>query len=616
MMKPLLLGYDARSRPIRLSPEERRIHMHVIGSSGSGKSKFLEWMMRGDLNNHQGFALLDPHATLYDAMARYCARYPTLSRNVILLNLSAGDPIIGFNPFRRGDGDVSVQVDSRVAATMHAWGTPDADEKPTLARTLHLIYTVMVEQNLALPQMPHLFNFDASDIRSFLIERAQTPLVKHEWEELQRLKIKDWRQEMIAAKNRLFKLLLLDSVRRFMGVADVSIDLREIMDSGKVLLVNLKRSKYLSHEGAKTFGALLVNQFFEAALDRKPPRPGRDPNPYYLYMDEFQNFVSLDITRMLAEVRKFGLFLIMAHQYFEQLDEQVTAAAMNNCQIKAVFGGLAVANNAERMAKELFIGQLDPYKVMAAIYQTKFWPVEETRQVHTRGTSHGTTSTRSSTTGGGQTTSASSSTAGSTAYFYDDWFSLPELSGTRTETTSRGNASMSGSSSNWAEGSSDSDSYVESESVADIPVFVPVPFQELSSIQFMPPETQLLELTAALKLQLKRHCFIQIQQQKTQPMLVPKVEDVFITPSSLQRWQDKALSTFNALAAGKVDLLIEEQEQKLIAAAAATSHGTIIESQPQQKEPEPVPAEPPPTQTKGRKKETPKNIFDDLLGSG
>src|SRR5260370_26961970 len=105
LLKPLFLGFDARRRPIRLLPDDRVIHTHVIGSSGSGKSKFLEWMMRGDLSNGQGFCLLDPHGSLYDAMVSYCARYPTLARNVTLLNPSAGDSIVGFNPFQRTNED-------------------------------------------------------------------------------------------------------------------------------------------------------------------------------------------------------------------------------------------------------------------------------------------------------------------------------------------------------------------------------------------------------------------------------------------------------------------------------------------------------------------------------
>ena len=123
------------------------------------------------------------------------------------------------------------------------------------------------------------------------------------------LKARDFRDEILSAKNRLFKLLTSSGLSRFMGLPDVSINLRQIMDQGKVLLVNLKQSQHLSHEGARTFGALLVNEFFEAALERRKDAAGRDPKPYYLYLDEFQNFVSLDIAPHAgrgAQVRAFS----------------------------------------------------------------------------------------------------------------------------------------------------------------------------------------------------------------------------------------------------------------------------------------------------------------------
>jgi type IV secretory pathway VirB4 component len=166
-MKPLFLGYDVRQKPIRLDPDDRKIHMHVIGSSGSGKSRFLEWMIRGDLKNRQGFCLIDPHGEIYDAVVAYAARH-VLDRDIILLNLSEPGSVVGFNPFRRSpDGDISVQVDRRVTATMHAWGVPNADLTPTLARTLRLIYTVMLEQGLGLPQIQHLLDFNARTVRGF-----------------------------------------------------------------------------------------------------------------------------------------------------------------------------------------------------------------------------------------------------------------------------------------------------------------------------------------------------------------------------------------------------------------------------------------------------------------
>src|SRR5581483_7700137 len=131
----------------------------------------------------------------------------------------------------------------------------------------------------------------------------------------------------------------------------------------------------------------LVNEFFECARRRQKDPLGRDPKPYYLYMDEFQNFVSLDIADMLDQVRKFGLFTVLSHQRFGQLDDNIIDAVLTNCRIKAVFGGLPY-ENAKLMAQELFIRKLDAKKIKAAIYQTKFWPHEETRQVRTHSTSH------------------------------------------------------------------------------------------------------------------------------------------------------------------------------------------------------------------------------------
>ena len=194
-MKPLLLGYDAMKRPIRLDPEDRNIHMHVIGASGSGKSKFLEWMIRGDLKNRQGFALLDPHGTLYNDVVNYAAHH-VLTRDIIPLNLSAPNSIVGFNPFQKANiTSVSVQVDRRIAATMHAWNVESTDQTPTLERTLRLIYTVMLDQNLPLPQVQHLIDFNSGKIRGQLIDRLQTPLIQKEWRELQVLKPKEWRDE-------------------------------------------------------------------------------------------------------------------------------------------------------------------------------------------------------------------------------------------------------------------------------------------------------------------------------------------------------------------------------------------------------------------------------------
>jgi hypothetical protein len=552
-LKSLVLGYNALGKSLRLSTDDRKTHMHVIGSSGSGKSKFLEWMARGDLRNRQGFCLIDPHGTLYHDVANYCAHH-VLDRDVILLDLSSPDQIVGFNPFQRSpEGDVSVQVDRRINATMHAWNVRDSDQTPTLARTLRLIYTVMIEQNLGLPQVEHLIDFNAQTIRGHLIEGLQTPLIQKEWRELQNLRAKEWREETLSAKNRLFKFLTSPTLARFMGIPGRTLDLFEVMDQGKILLVNLAPSDYLSHENARVFGALLVNQFFETALHRKKDARGRDPKPYYLYLDEFQNFVSIDIAEMLDQVRKFGLFAILSHQRFGHLDDNITDAVLTNCRIKAVFGGLPV-QSARLMAEELFIGELDPKKIKIAIYQTKFWPEYRRDTVYSRGT------TRSSSTGLSQSSATGSYTGATSAEMFlpdQGWFASGEIIGT-SESTSSGESHVDSSS------TSQSETAGEMESEADIPIFFPVPFQELSNVQYYTPEEQLVELTAALKEQYGRHCFIKIHNQQTQPLLVPFVKDFYTSPESLRWYEDKLAAKQHALPAAEVDLLLKAQENALV----------------------------------------------------
>ena len=584
-MRPLLLGYDALKRPIRLDAEDRKTHMHVIGASGSGKSKFLEWMIRGDLRNRQGFALLDPHGTLYDDVVRYCA-HKVLGREIVLLNLSAPNSIVGFNPFQKASqSSVSVQVDRRIAATMHAWNVESTDQTPTLERTLRLIYTVMLDRNLGLPQVQHLIDFNSREVRSQLVDQLETPLIQKEWRELQALKAKEWRDEILSAKNRLFRFLTSPALTRFMGLPDRTLDLKAIMDEGKVLLVNLAPSDELSEENARVFGALLVNEFFECARRRQKDRTGRDPKPYYLYMDEFQNFVSLDIADMLDQVRKFGLFAILSHQRFGQLDENITDAVLTNCRLKTVFGGLTAAS-AELMAREMFIRKLDPKKIKVAIYQTKFWPKEETRQVRTHSTSHSNSS------GWNESSATGSFSGGSTGEFFgpEQWFGSAGLT-SRSSADSFGSSSMSGS------GFSSSDSYGESESVADIPVFVPVPFQELSSLQYYSLDEQLTELTAALKEQYARHCFIKLPGEEAEPMLVPKVAGFYTTEKNLRWYEEKLMARSQALPAAEVDLLIAQREAALLEPPAE-----IIDITPApEKATEPNQAL--------------RNVFDDLLGN-
>jgi hypothetical protein len=566
--------------------------------------------MRGDLSNRQGFCLIDPHGTLYQAVSDYCA-HKVLDREIILLNLSEPGSVIGFNPFRRAEhGDISVQVDRRIAATMRAWNVENTDETPTLDRTLRLIYTVMLELNLGLPQVKHLIDFDAQEIRKTLIDRLPSSLIQQEWGELNSLRAADWRKETLSAKNRLFKFLTSDTLARFMGVPGRSLNLTRIMDEGKVLLVNVAPSDHLSHENARVFGALLINEFFESALRRKSTRANVDPDPYYLYIDEFQDFVSLDVTKMLDQVRKFGVFAVLSHQRFGQLDEALLDGVLTNCKIRSVFGGLRYEDGC-LLANEMFLPELNTRQIKKAYYHTIHLYDEQTRKVRSHAFGEGTSEGMSWGEGRGTSVSEGRSSSRSAGSGFATGHSSSAGSGTNMgasfsaqgtnsdllgsegcygESEGQSNFSASGFSESDVHFASagDSESYVRSESEfssesrsigksrsrsqgeSEVPVWVPIPVQELGSEAEWSRDEKVSKIAEILKYQQERHCFIKIHNQKTQPMLVPLVKSYYTSDDNKQWYTERLLTKHGALPGAEVDRLIESQDNALLKIATVS----------------------------------------------
>lgn len=559
-MKPLHIGFDAEGKQLFLSADERKCHSHVIGSSGSGKSKFLEYLIRGDINNRQGFCLIDPHGTLYEDVVKYCA-FSIPRQNVILLNLSQPDFITPFNIFAKNSaGDVSVQVDRRIKAILHAWDVKNADQTPTLERILRLVFTTVLEADLTLADIETLLNFEKKEERLRLTSFISNSMLRAEWQELSNLsKAKDFREEILSTKNRLIRFLTSTALMRFLGTKENALDLNEAIEQGKVILVNLAPSEHLSQENGRIFGSLLVNQFFECALRRKKDALGNNPKPYFLYIDEFQTTVSIDIADMLDQIRKFGIFLVLSHQRFGQIDENLIDAVLTNCKIKAVFGGLK-AEDARKMAEELFIGKLDAKKIKVAIYQTKFYPMYTRDKVYASGSSRGFSessgNSSSSGYGHGEIAGQMMLPEGDNLFSGSMWLS-PHITAL-SETSSKSFSSSNSNSRSYGE------SWSDSESVADIPMFFPVPFEELSSVQFYTTEEQLTELTAALKEQWQRHCFIKIQYKETEPLLVPVVKDYFLTKTNFDKFLARTYQKQNAITPAEADKLIEIKEHALI----------------------------------------------------
>lgn len=415
----VLAGYGRRSdvknvlgtgfkeqRRVAFTKKDRLAHTHIVGSTGTGKSKFMELLMRSDLSEPKsGFCLIDPHGSLYDEMLLYIShRSPALAERVILFN-PAGEQeqILGFNPIPPNAMDsIDYVLEMMISGCLKAWGQDDTDRTPRISKWLENLFLTVIANNLTLVETAPLLSisnrYEAQ--RSRLLANVSNELVLDDWEMFE-TSTNTQKQTLIeGAANRLRKFLRNEAIRNMIGQQEHVLNLQTIMDEGKILLVNLNGADRISFDNTRLVGIMLVNELFRVAKLRDP----RDPQlrPFFLYIDEFANFITRDIARALEECRKFRLFLILAHQHLAQLrdeDEYLYASVLTNCRNRVVFGGLS-REDAEIMTQEVSTGFHDLKAIKDEVYTTKVRHHEETRVV--RGVSHSNSAGESSS----ETTSA------------------------------------------------------------------------------------------------------------------------------------------------------------------------------------------------------------------
>lgn len=530
-MKPIFLGKDEDGQPIRLGSRELETHVHGVGASRTGKSKLIEWIARDLIRNRQGFCLIDPHGFLYDDLVRWLA-YVRPKREIILFEPSAGDRIVGFNPFKRRDHEaLSTLVDRRVQATVKVWGAENTNATPRLEKWLHNLYWAFMEQGYSLDVARYFLLWQEKAMRAHLVNGIESPTARAQWEALSSLKsLQDFWGHIESAENRLLVRFLEPlQVRRVMGLNTNNIDLEDIIENGKILLVNLqpKRNR-LSWENARLIGTLLLSELWEIARERRQRPGGKPPSDFFLIIDEFPLLLTPDIPEMLNQAAKYGIHLFLFHQHLAQLkkrDEETYSAVMTNARIKAVFGGLT-REDARIMAEEMFPGQIDLKRVKFMIEQTKFWPVYSRDTVYMSGTGsgHGTASV----------------TGESWNPVLEEW--VPSSAVSAVENSG------------------------EYEGQADIPIFIPTPFKEVSSITPYSLDETLWELSDRLMEQYQRHFMIRMPGKRTVAAVTPFVKLWHVRPETLAAYKEAINRAF--LTPAEVDQALFEVHNQLSLEAA------------------------------------------------
>lgn len=328
-----------------LSPVHRATHTWVVGQPGTGKSRALESWALQDIASGQGVTVIDPHGDLFHNLLCYLATRPELAERVVILDPCDRDWVVSFNPLESFRGLSPERVALFLTDVVVKIWKLDATSTPRLVWLLTNTFLALADLKLTLLDLPR-FLVDTT-FRERMLLRLKNEVARayfdFEFPKTQGA-VHQW---VTPALNKIAGLVF-DPDMRLMLAGQSTLNFREVLDKKLVLLVHLPKG--LIGEGASALlGAFIVAQLQKAALSRADSLT-RDP--YYLYLDEFQNYTTDNIRDILSESRKYGLSLILAHQYLDQLAQELRSSVLNTTGTLVCFR--VGYHDAYQLAKEMF----------------------------------------------------------------------------------------------------------------------------------------------------------------------------------------------------------------------------------------------------------------------
>jgi hypothetical protein len=303
---------------------DRRRHMYIIGKSGVGKSKLLELMIRQDVAYGQGLCIIDPHGELIDDILNFIPRERI--EDVCVIDPGDIEFPASFNPLANIDPTFKHQLTQGLIEVLRKqFG---ANWTPRLEHVFR--FTV-----LALLDYPHatmrgmISMLTDRNYRQKVVEYIEDDMVKRFWA----IEFADWSEKfdtdaIIPLVNKLGQFLSDPMLRNIFGQKQNKIDLEQLMNEQKILMINLSKGK-IGEENSSFFGAMFLTKIKQAGMARAKLEP-KDRHDFYLYVDEFQNIVTDTFENILSEARKYGINLVVAHQYVGQLLPKVEQAVLGN----------------------------------------------------------------------------------------------------------------------------------------------------------------------------------------------------------------------------------------------------------------------------------------------
>ena len=333
-----------QARRFGIKEDDRRRHMYLIGKTGMGKSTILENMIVGDIRAGFGVAVVDPHGDLAEKIMEYIP--DDRINDVIYFNPSDIDFPIAFNIVEQVEPHLRHLVASGLIGVFQklwadSWG-------PRLEYILrNAILAILDFPGSTILGVVRMLS--DKNYRKQVVANIKDPVVKAFWErEFSGYADKFASEAVSPIQNKVGQFLSSSLMRNIIGQVKSSIDIREVMDGGKILIMNLSKGR-IGEDNSALLGAMMITKIQLAAMSRVDV-PEADRKDFYLYIDEFQNFSTDSFANILSEARKYRLNLILAHQYIEQLSEKVKPAVFGNVGTMIVFR--VGAADAEELVKE------------------------------------------------------------------------------------------------------------------------------------------------------------------------------------------------------------------------------------------------------------------------
>ena len=326
-------GQDVK---IFMQDEDRRRHMYVLGTTGTGKSEFMKFLAIQDIKAGKGVAFIDPHGSAVHDIASQIP--PERMDDVIYFDPSSDRPM-GLNLLDVNTDKEKDMIINRFIDMLYELYDPNKQGimGPQLERALrNSMLTAMCKPGGTLVEVMRLL-VDENFHKEYL-DYIQDPVVKSYWIHEIANTTKNRKGEVMGYfVSKLDRFITEKTMRYMLGQSKSSFDLKDVMENKKILLADLSKGK-LGEENSRFLGLLLVPRLLTAAFARiEKMERGEEIDDFYLYIDEFQNYTTPDIETILSEARKYKLNLIVANQFIGQLPEKIKDAIFGNVGSIGVF---------------------------------------------------------------------------------------------------------------------------------------------------------------------------------------------------------------------------------------------------------------------------------------